>query len=308
MSDEDARIRLPLGKRIASHHARPVSSFTYLGWLALTLALAAIVFRSFGLDGALIAACLTLSWALAASIYRRKRCVDLHQNGIELRHGGQHRWLLWNQLHEIYQTPLHDALSLRSRDRAPKKWMYRLVSRDGRSIRLHDLESLRELGTRIQEQFKRRHLPVALDAFRAGYNVRFGKHLSVSQEGIYFGSRLIAWEQIREITIDEAHEIQVLRVGDRNPKLRLSSSVVPNLLVLDGILRATQETSSSGEYDLDQPSFLNEDMGSTLLERDPSELLNQGYDWEEINQVRSGQLSIDELLTRGPGYRPRRPR
>jgi hypothetical protein len=315
MSAQRSKRPISLGNRVATYRSLPPSPVTVGVWTGIAL-LAALqmAYLAGGIQllgavgGALAAVMVWVIWAI--NVPRR---VDLYQNGIDFRVGRRHRYLFWNQIYEVYQTPLYRAnrLARRQGDR-PDLWMYRLVRRDGRSLRLTHLQSIRGLGRRIQEQVVRRHLPIALDAFRAGYCIRFGRHLSVSLEGIRLYHRLIEWHEIGQISIDEASQVKVTRRQPGKPAAHVAIQRVPNLLLLDGILRARQAAANMDSLDIasqrgafsegpfEEP--VSEDTGgfTTLLsgdkQRDDSGDLGVSHDGGE----EASELDMD--------YRPRRPK
>ena len=296
----------PLGQQLASYPSTRRPKMSFLAWGAVTGAMAAGLVgpwsESFGWPGILIrvgVACLAVGIVVGIRRFRPGPSVDLHQHGIGLVRGRKRHHIYWNQIEEIYQVPQwHNGPDHQL------SWVLRIVRRDGRSFQLSQFESLHGLGMRIQHQIARRQLPAAIDAYRAGYSVRFGQRLIVSGAGIQCGSELIGWPEISEISIDETREIQVLRHGERRPAMRVPIAQVPNLSVLDGILRATQEQESDETSATD--SSVVDDLSQG--EADFTDLLSAGFDWNDLQELQSGNVSVDDLLQRGPCHRPRQPR
>ena len=108
------------------------------------------------------------------------------------------------------------------------------------------------LGQRMQEQIARRQLPVALEAFRAGYSVRFGRRLTISLDGIRIGRARLSWHEVAEISIDETREILITERARPDSPRRLTIRHVPNLLLLDGVLRTSQETTHPDSAEVDR--------------------------------------------------------
>jgi hypothetical protein len=300
---------------VATYRSHPPSPLTVGGWIGI--ALPGILQLAYVTGGrpllsavgcALAGVTVWLIWAIKVP-----RRVDLYQNGLDYRVGRRHRYLFWNQIHEIYQMPLY-RVNRRERpeDNDHDLWMYRLVRRDGRSLRLSHLHSIRGLGQRIQEQVVRRHLPIALDALRAGYSIRFGRHLTVSLEGIRLQQTLIEWHEISQISIDEASEVRITRRRRGVSPAHVAIERVPNLLLLDGVLRARQAVTEVDPLDFapqrgafsDGPveGSVGEDAGgfTQLL---PGGALSDGADdsrvWTDPDEP-SSELNTD--------FRPRRPK
>ena len=62
--------------------------------------------------------------------------------------------------------------------------------------------------------------------------------------------RPLSWYEISEITLDEADELQVIERHRPEAPRRLPISQVPNLLLLDEILRASQRATLPDPLDL----------------------------------------------------------
>ena len=324
MSDFQHRRQTALGKRLASYRSRFPTIKSTMCRFAILILVSTLGHRFWGSPFVwAITGVGILYFALALRRHPHFRRLVLYQNGLDYQSGKRHRTLFWNQVYEIYQQPEFSnweeqlrgwglaAVLGRRRLTDPDGWSYRLVQRDGRSIRLRGFESLRGLGMRIQGQIAQRQLPIAMDAFRAGYCVRFGSRLSISHHGLHFGTDLIPWNEISEISIDEASVLEVTRVGQTQACVSVACSKIPNLSVLDGILQLTQEQSDLTEVATEPLLPENDDdfeQATALLDHDDTDLLLDGFDWNDIDEVHSGQLTMDELLRRGPRHRPRRPR
>jgi hypothetical protein len=238
--------------------------------------------------------------------------VDLYQKGLHWTHGRRQAVVLWDEIRELYQTPVYRRLSLLSRDSAPHDWSYRLVCRDGRKLHLGRYDGIRGLGRRMQRETSRRMMPLVVDSFQAGYIVRFGRRLAVSDEGVHLGIKCLSWHAIADITVDEADFVRVARAGHAVRWVRIPVSQVANAHVLAELLDMIRDSTArvfnldrvdgadGGSYRLAETRFdLTHELG---------DLVAQGFDVEDIREVISGECTIEELIARGPRKRPRHPR
>jgi hypothetical protein len=200
-------------------------------------------------------------------LLRRPYRVDLYQHGIDYQVGRRHEYLFWNQIYEVYQTPRRAIGRPAAGGNRVVGWSLRLVRRDGRRLRLSRLESIHGLGQRVQTHVLRRHLPLALDAYRAGYAIRFGRYLTVSRDGVRWRRKLLTWEEIAEIRIDEVEGVRVRMRRAGAASKRLAIRHVPNLLLLDSILRAGQELRWEDPLDVARrrSAWLDDDPSSSQL-------------------------------------------
>lgn len=311
-----------LGKRVATYRPSSPSPLQLGGWGIFCFLVCWQIsnWLAWPVDGlAASLASVTLTLGLACWI-QRPRALQLYQNGLDYQSGRRNYRLFWNQVHEVYQVPLQLATtSARSGENGGATplttglgCLYRIVKRDGRVIYLSRLESLVDLGQRIQQHVCRRQFPAALDAYRSGYLVRFGRRLSISRDGVHVHGRLIRWTQITEISIDEAAEVRIWVHGKHRPAVRISAARVPNLALLDRLLRASQDLPDSRDDDLDllRSAFREMPENSTLhgIQSDSTQLLLDGYDWQDLDDLDRGEVTLDDLILRGPRHRPRQPR
>jgi hypothetical protein len=263
--------------------------------------------ESIGLLGLLV-----LAFAFACRSWRcRPRRLDLYQHGIDYCVAGRHRHVLWHQIAEIYQLPLQLPHGQERSHTGSSSWMYRLVCRDGRVLRLYNLEGIRSLALRIQKQVARRQVPLALDAFRTGYAVRFGRWLAVSLDGIHVGRRFVPWHDISEITLDESRDFEVMRLGNGAPALRIPTARVANLFVLDEVLQAARGQSQVADEELDIAQLrdvFREDARSIIAgESDgPDPLVSEGWSSSPGDEGTDDARWPD--LMRALSHRPRQPR
>ncbi len=311
MSDRKTHRSALLGKRVASYRSLPPAPWLVGTWILLlallTWELAAD--RLADRPRAAIALVTAVASLGLACWLQRPRVLELYQHGFTLRVGDRERHVLWHQVYEIYQTP-HDALAVAwPAEPTSRGWLYCVVRRDGRQLRIHSFEAIRDLGMRMQLQVARRQLPIALDAFQAGHPVRFGRQFTISREGIRVRRRFIPWRQIAEISIDEASEICVIPIGSRPIGIRIASSRVPNLRVLDEILRVTQRALAD-ELERERGGLSSLEPDRHFVSRDSisDPWFKEGLDGDDQADWRSGSPSRDERLFDEAHHRPRRPR
>ncbi len=301
MSAHRTKRPVPLGKRVATYRSLPPTPLTLGAWFGVSLwVVLQTGYLIWGVRSLWSATVLMLPMAVGVAwVLRVPRRVDLYQNGLDYRVGRRHRYLFWNQIYEVYQTPLYALHRSCDAPQFPDAWMYRLVRRDGSTLRLYRLESIRTLGQRIQDQVTRRHLPLALDAFHAGYSIRFGRHLAVSLDGLRIGRHRLTWHGIAEISIDETRELRVTLRDQPDTSYQLAIRRVPNLALLDGILRASQGTSEIDPLDIaPQRSILFEDV----------ELDDAAQETGGSTQLLHGHEGPDDGDDVGPSHRPRHPK
>jgi len=227
--------------------------------------------------------------------------LQLYQNGMAVRKTYGTQLIYWNQVYEIYQH-YHRVNPLFSRESSPYCWSYRLVQRNGHIVRLRGFESIRGLGMRIQHEIAARQLPVALETYRTGYAVRMGRHLTISRDGIRVRNVTVSWDEIEQITIDEADDFQLTRIGETGIFASIPCAQIPNLFILDGILRGTyQEPEVDSDHQTPESSWeeVTPDFGSA---GEPHLLLDE-HDLDGLHS----EMSIDDVIRRTE-QRPRRPR
>ena len=237
-----------LGKPIASYRAMPLPPATWMLWVALwaTLLTASLFNDHLNLQFfywmALLGTAATC-WTARRRMHSR---LDLYQNGFDLRHGKRHRRVCWNQIYEVYQVPIYGCLTRVDGQAVPASWIVHIIRRDGRCLRLAGFEAMQRLGSHIQHSLSERQLRVAVDAYRAGYTVRFGRHFAVGHDGIYVRHQRMAWDDIAEISIDDADSIRLTPQQITTDSLHIESSLVPNLPVLHEFLQMTQQPDFHG--------------------------------------------------------------
>jgi hypothetical protein len=316
MSDQQPKMRARLGRVIASYHPAPSGPDRRM------VAVASVAFASLVTGtGAYLTWFHRLSpvWllpglaGLIASVLMCRhrgvaRRIDLHQQGLVRIVGRHERVLFWDQIAELYQTQRRERWRRLGHAPGDARWACRIVRQDGRQLWLRDLENLRGLGQRIQAELTRRRLPAAMEAFRAGYVVRFGRKLGVSQDGLHVGVKLVPWYEVTDINIREASYIRIGQAREVVSWSQLPASQVPNLHLLAALLEAIRRGTVPDAPDPLSPGDGDEWFTDHRDPDDVQDLLVAGYDSEEIRDVLDGDCSLDELLARGPRHRPRQPR
>ena len=109
----------------------------------------------------------------------------------------------------------------------------------------------------------------------------------------------LAWHEIAEISIDETSELRVTSRHQPETPRRLSIRRVPNLLLLDGILRASQEATDKDPLDVaPQRGALFDGLASDVAGEGPG----------GSTQLLPGSDGNDDADDPGLPDRPRRPK
>ena len=317
MSDRQTNTEIRLGQRIASYHPIDPSPLA-----TLILGGVSLVIFMLGVSGwlsdwpsrwLLVGGLAGLVFTIL-SLFRRHvvRRIDLHQQGILWRKGGRRAVVLWDEICELYQIPVYRRLPPATRNSSPTAWSYRVVCRDGRRLHLAGYEGLRGLGRHMQRETLQRIMPKVIESFQAGYIVRFGRRVAVSDEGLHLGFKCLSWHAIADIIVDEDDAIRVARAGHGVRWVRIPVSQVANVHILARLLDMIRDMTAR-MFDRDGP--LLDDSGPYLQSEtrfdfghELSDLVSQGYDLEDIREVMDGRYTIEELIARGPRKRPRYPR
>lgn len=315
MSEREQKSKQDLGQRLATYQGLAHSPVWAMSLLTVSFL---VFFCGFGpwVPEGIDRALQVLGFVgFAASIFlvvslRASRKVELHQRGIVLCRGRQQKSISWEQIREIYGSPIYRRHLPWSNPAEPIRWSYRLVCRDGKRVRLAHFEGLRGLGHRIETELTKRLMPLVKDSFQAGYVIRFGRKLGVSDQGIHLGITCIPWHQIADVAVDEIDYVRIAKADNRVTWIRVPSWQVSNLQLLAKLLDSIRENMANV---LDEGRLKHDEFGVIVnsdLRVDPghdvNDLLAQGYDLEEIREVMDGERTVEELYPRH--HRPRYPR
>jgi hypothetical protein len=104
-------------------------------------------------------------------------------------------------------------------------------------LKLNDaLDNVEQLGNEVQQQAYRRLMPRAIETFRSGGVVQFGK-LKVSQQGLSNGKETLPWSEVKGVKLEGG----VVSVAKQGKWLNWASATVaqtPNIFVFAGLVDA----------------------------------------------------------------------
>jgi len=314
MSERKKNRARELGQRIATYQRRRRSQGVV--WLLLALGFSIFllgsgdwfpatfnrVFQVLGFCGFACGLIFLVRWRVP---YK----VQLHQQGFVICHGHRKQTVMWDELREMYQSPTYSRYRIpwTSANLPPVRWSYRFVCDDGRVIRLSHLEGIRGLAHRIEHVLTQRLYPSANDSLQTGFIVRFGRKLGLSEQGLYLGATCIPWHQIVDVSVDEYGFVHIARTHNHISSFQVPASQVSNLQLFSQLLESVRDdirnaTNQHG-MQVDEFGVMVDTELRTDSSHDVNDLLDQGYDLEEIREVFDGERTVDELYPR-----PRYPR
>ena len=238
--------------------------------------------------------------------------VHLHQHGFFVERRRHVYSFLWPEISEIYLLPLRKQKKGR---RGKQRWKLKICTIDGQKLKLQGFEGIESLGRRVHQMMVKRLLARFTAAYQRGSWVQFGRKVSLSNLGIHLGVKTICWSDISDISVDPVDGVRVYCGPHAKLTTHLPVSSVANLDLFSQLLdwieanhqeRHEQEYETEGEL-LDRRAIGVSDQFSGS-EYDVNDLIRNGFEWEEINDVISGQCSIEDLLDRGPRRRHRYPK
>lgn len=306
---EEADLRL-LGKPVSTFYSNSrltTSTFLLLIASIATSSLLAFRFVQFQETIALIgsAASTTVAFLYLFGFYQRQgQAVHLYQHGMIFTRRRKTQVILWPEIGEIYDISIGKP---NSQDR-----LLKLQLIDGQRIRLKGFEGIRSLSRRINNVLAARLSDRIREVVSSGSWVRFGSKLAISSHGLQVGLKVLSWNEINQIEFDPDRGIQV-RLNTGNAwSLRVPKSQIANMQLLESLLdwiRVTPSLSDELEYQVeDERASAVSEQFETTIDADPNDLLREGYEWDEIEDVMQGECTMDDLLSRGPRKRPRNPK
>jgi hypothetical protein len=170
----------------------------------------------------------------------RSWSVSVYSEGFTFAHGGKLDVFRWDQIESIQQSTVYRTyrfflviaftLSLHK---------YRVRSQDGRQIllknRISDMDGLMKTISGAQKNII---WPQIIAAYNAGNTLPFGR-LSVNQQGLSNGQELIAWEQVKEVQLNEKTGVySIKKEGKTLNWFSARSFDIPNLAVLQDLVNA----------------------------------------------------------------------
>lgn len=114
-----------------------------------------------------------------------------------------------------------------------------LVRSDGATFKISNtIQYMNTLGSTVQSEVVRRHMPQALEAFKNGNTLPFGS-LTVSFQGIGNGRGTLPWNMVQPIIIQRGYLI-VKQVGQGSNFAKVRVTEMPNLPVFLGVVKYAQ--------------------------------------------------------------------
>ncbi|HEX6477743.1 MAG TPA: DUF6585 family protein [Ktedonobacteraceae bacterium] len=114
-----------------------------------------------------------------------------------------------------------------------------LVRSDGATFKISSvIQYMNTLGSTVQSEVVRRHMPQALEAFKRGNMLPFGP-LTVSFQGIGNGKGTLPWNMVQPIILQRGFVI-VKQIGQGSNFAKVKVTEVPNLPVFLGLVKYAQ--------------------------------------------------------------------
>ena len=114
-----------------------------------------------------------------------------------------------------------------------------LVRSDGATFKISSaIQYMSTLGSTVQSEVVRRHMPQALEAFKRGNMLLFGP-LTVSFQGIGNGKGTLPWNMVQPIILQRGFVI-VKQIGQGSNFAKVKVTEVPNLPVFLGLVKYAQ--------------------------------------------------------------------
>ena len=181
-----------------------------------------------------------ITWLLVIIIMQRIYFIYICSEGIILKQSmTKLRSIRWNEIETITYDSARIRTSLFFRRR-----LYAIRSHDGSTLTLSGQRPvLARLDQAFEREFTRRRLPFLLADLRAGQRLNFGP-LSIDVQGVYATDRLLPWEQVADMTLENDRRLVISQLAD--PPRRWQSfpiQKIPN----PGILLALFQRMRSGQ-------------------------------------------------------------
>ncbi len=224
-------------------------SLATLGWgLAGLLAVGDPYSSSSGTEFWIAAICaLLVLYYLFNPVIYRSWSVSVYSEGFAFAHGSKLDVFRWDQIESIQQSTVHRTYRLFIVIAFTLSFhKYRVRSQDGRQIllknRISDMDGLMKT---ISEAQKNIIWPQIVSAYNAGNTLSFGR-LGVNQQGLSNGQELVAWEQVKEVQLNEKTGIySIKKEGKMLNWFSAKSFDIPNLAVLQDLVKVGMLKKSS---------------------------------------------------------------
>ena len=180
--------------------------------------------------------------------HHKHRQVDVYADGFVFTDWLKSLAFRWDDVTEVYASPVYRNTARGYRSDRIASWIYVVHRNDGKKVRITGLEGVGGLGKIIQSEVSKRMLPQVVDAYQAGSDVRFGPQLSLSQQGICVGGKLLPWANVGRVKLDQYNAVIILQKGKRMPWKRISSDKVANSLLLETTLNKIANSLPPGIF------------------------------------------------------------
>jgi hypothetical protein len=135
---------------------------------------------------------------------------------------------------------------------------YTVCRTGGQRARLNTaIQDVERLGRVIQTETRRRLLPRAIAAYRAGETVAFGPKIGLNRRGLISGHRTLPWSQVSEIRFSRAGDVWIGQEERRAAWQFVLHARVANYSVLRTMVKRVIDLDLQGEQPIvdDQSSF-----------------------------------------------------
>lgn len=171
--------------------------------------------------------------------HHKNRQADLYAYGFVFTDWLRGLTFRWDDVTEVYASPIYRNTARGYRSNLIVNWIYTVHRNDGKKVKITGLEGMSGLGKIIQAEVSKQMLPQIVDAYQAGDNVPFGPRLCLSQHGVRVGNKLLPWDQVAGVKLDQYNAVTILQKGKRVPWKRISSDKVANSFLLESLIHKT---------------------------------------------------------------------
>lgn len=114
-----------------------------------------------------------------------------------------------------------------------------VVLNNGASFKFTNvMKYISTLGSTVQSEVVKRHIPLAMEAFKGGSVLRFGP-FNVSLQGIGTGSAILPWNMMQPVILYRGNVV-IKQIGQRSDFAKAKVAQVPNLSVFLTIAKYAQ--------------------------------------------------------------------
>jgi hypothetical protein len=254
-------------------------------------------------------------WLIAAGLVwgyfaQMRAKVDVYEKGLIANDWlGRKSSFRWDEVTEVYEFIGYDMRRAGLGWR-PTQWVYTVHTRDGRRVKLDmAYEKVRNLGYVVQKETGQLLLPVLQAALRSGATVAFGGQIGISGHSLVSGTETLAWADVEKMRFTQTADLSVHKKGQHIPWKLVMHSRIANFPVFQMLLHeAVRGTPAEAAFE--DPSERSQPQGaqavanigtvSSEIGYDIRDLLREGYTLQEIQRVRSGEITLEGLRRAGP--------